>query len=173
MASIRQPAKKATGRKQARPAPSTHEIQAAVEGVDLAGKVTLRGAEFLIADQVGIMGLLVFADLAVKGVAVNNMHALATMYDVIRGCVAEEDWPSFVRHAIDTKATPEELLKVVTDVIAIVSARPPGSPSGSSAGRRETSANSKGSSPRMATRPPRRSGVPEVPTVSVDELLGR
>jgi hypothetical protein len=174
----RQPAKsagKATARKAgvkraAPPGPSTHEVQAAAEGVELAEKVTLRGAEFRIADEVGVMGLLIFADLAVKGVSVYNVQALSAMYAVIKGCIYEEEWPRFVQYAIDSGATAEELFGVVTDVIAIVSARPPGSPSESSDGRRRTSANSKESSPKTATRP--RSGVPEVPMVSVSELLG-
>jgi hypothetical protein len=172
----RQPAKSSAGKTAARKAParrpSTHEVQAAVEGVTLAEKVTLRGAEFRIADEVGVMGLLIFADLAVKGVSVYNVQALSAMYAVIKGCIYEEEWPRFVQYAIDSGATAEELFGVVTDVIAIVSARPPGSPSASSDGRRRTSQNSKGSSPKTATARPRRSDVPQVPMIPVSELLG-
>jgi hypothetical protein len=162
-------ARKAGVKRAAPPGPSTHEVQAAAEGVELAEKVTLRGAEFRIADEVGVMGLLIFADLAVKGVSVYNVQALSAMYAVIKGCIYEEEWPRFVQYAIDSGATAEELFGVVTDVIAIVSARPPGSPSGSSNGRRRTSQNSKASSPKTATR---RSGVPSVPMIPVSELLG-
>jgi hypothetical protein len=148
----RQPAKKAASRKAPTRRPSTHEVQAATEGVTLAEKVTLRGAEFRIADEVAPMGLFVFAHLASGGADTGFMGACASMYDVMQGCLDPEEWPRFVRYAMDSRASTEDLMGVVTDVIAIVSARPPGSPSGSSAGRQRTSQNSKESSPKTATR---------------------
>jgi hypothetical protein len=119
-----------------------------------------------MADKIGLMPLLRFAHASAKGVDSGDMQGLAAMYEVIRDCIDEPEWDRFQQHAIDTKAESEELLQVVSDVIEVLSARPTGSPSGSANGRRRTSANSKGSSPR--TDMSHGEGM-----TSVDSLLGR
>lgn len=145
-----------TARKSSRPAISAHEVQAEVEGVEIVGggrKVTLAGQEFRMSERIGLMPLLRFAHASAKGVDSNDMQGLAAMYEVIRDCIDESEWDRFQQHAIDTKAESEELLQVVSDVIEVLSARPTGSPSGSSNGRQQTSRSSKGSSPQTATPP--------------------
>lgn len=166
----RQAARKSTpARKTGRAAITAHQVQAEVEGVEIVGdgrKVALKGAEFRMSDKIGLMPLLRFAHASAKGVDSNDMQGLAAMYEVIRDCIDDAEWDRFQQHAIDTKAESEELLQVVSDVIEVLSARPTGSPSGSSNGRRPISQNSKGSSPKTDTP------LPEGLT-SVDSLLGR
>jgi hypothetical protein len=140
-----------------RAATSTHEVQAAAEGVEIVGdgrKVSLLGAEFRMADKIGLMPLLKLAHAGKQGVDVADDAGMVAMYEVIRDCIDATEWDRFQNHATETKAEAEDLMNVVTDVIQALSARPTGSPSSSSAGRRQISGNSKASSPRMATPPP-------------------
>jgi len=131
-------------------------MQAAAEGVDLSDKVTLRGAEFRIADEPGVMARYQAAYIAreqEKGGAIGYVQSNAAMWDVLYSYIDEQDWDRFVRYAIDCRATEDELEQVMTAVVGIVAARPPRSPSVSSTGRRQTSENSKGSSPKTDTPP--------------------
>lgn len=171
-----EPTRRTTRRRQVA---STHAVQAAVEGVDLslvvgdvtgdqpreacprcgeAGCVCLRvefmGESYLISDRIGLMPLLKFAHAAASGLDSDTMQGMAAQYAMIRDCIDPQDWPRFEYDAIDKKAGPGELDKVTADVIEMLTARPTQPPSDSSAGRPETLANSKGSSPSPGTPPP-------------------
>lgn len=155
-------------------AETTHDIQARAEGVDIVGdgrKVTLLGAEFRMADRIGLMPLMRFAQSAKTGMDADDMEGLAAMYTLIRDCidthrpqrpvldehgqplirdgapVTEDDgrseWDRFEDHAIATKADADDLMKVVQDVIEALTARPSQRPADSSAGPQITSAPSK------------------------------
>jgi hypothetical protein len=148
----------------------THQVQAAVEGVEIVGdarKVPFMGAEFRMADRIGLMPLMHLAVASKKGVDAADMEGLVAMYEVIRDCVDVSEWPRFERHAVDMKAEADDLMKVVQHVIEAISARPTSPPGGLSTGRRTTSANSKGSSSKTAM------GEPDDGMTSVDSLLGR
>jgi hypothetical protein len=111
----------------------THEVQAAVEGVEIVGdgrKVTFMGQEFRMAEKIGLMPLLHLAVASKKGVDASDMDGLVAMYEVLRDCIEESEWVKFETHAVDTKADADDLQKVVADVIEVVSARPTKSPNG-------------------------------------------
>ncbi len=125
---------------------SVHEWQARAEGVEIVGggdKVTFMGDTYRIAERVGLMPLMRFAMVAKSGVEDDDMEGLAAMYTLIRDCIDPGEWARFEKDAIDKKAEQEELLKVVTDVIEALSARPTRRPADSSAGPQSTSPNSK------------------------------
>jgi hypothetical protein len=65
------------------------------------------------------------------------------------------EWDRFEAHAIDAKADENDLLKVVQDVIQVLSARPTRRPSDSSAGPQTTSPSSKAISSSTAPSPQR------------------
>lgn len=160
---------------RARPRATTHTVQAAVEAVeieqgDIVGdgrKVELNGATFRMSAHIGLMPLLKFANASAKGLDSTDMEGMVALYDMIRDCIDADEWPRFERHAIDTKAEADDLMAVVKTVIEALTARPSTPPGDSPAGRRSTSANSKGSSSPTGTRslPP---GL-----VSVDTMLDR
>lgn len=144
-----------------------HEIQAVAEGVDIVGgghKVTMLGRDFRIAEKVGLMPLMKFAMAAKGGADTDDMESLAAMYEMLRDCIDPNEWQAFERHATDAKAEAEDLLKVVTDTISVLSARPTRRPTVSSDGPPTTSPTSKDTS---SARVP--DGLDEM--VSVTDLL--
>ncbi|MEU7978251.1 hypothetical protein AB0B63_06935 [Micromonospora sp. NPDC049081] len=149
-----------------------HEIQARAEGVDVVGggqKVTFLGEEYRIADKVGLMPLMRFAVAAKSGMESDDMEALAAMYSLIKDCIDATEWPRFERDATDKKADQDDLLKVVTDVIQVLTARPTRQPTDSSAGLPTTSPTSKGNSPSTGPSPRVPEGAGEL--VSITALL--
>ena len=97
-------------------------------------KVTFMGAEFAVADKIGLMPLMKFAKIAKRGVDSADQEGLAAMYDMIEQCIADEEWDAFEEHATKTRAGDEELLQVIKDVMTILSERPTSRPSVSSDG---------------------------------------
>lgn len=144
--------------------------------------------EYRIADKIGLMPLLKFAHVSSKGIDSADMEGLAAMYAMVRDAldtarpqgerrdpdtgeltlvdVAPSEFDRFERDAIESKADDKEIFAVVQEVMEALAARPTGSPSGSSPGRRPTSVNSKEPSPPTGTEPP--PGM-----ISVDSLLDR
>lgn len=160
---------------------TTHDVQAQLEGVRTAADaiyaaadtahVEFKGEKFRLADDTGIMPLLMFAAAAHDGLDSRDMAGLAAMYAMVRDCIADDaEWQRFVRHAVLTKAKADDLMTVVNQAVEILTARPQVPPGDSSAGRRTTSDGSKGSSssPTPAPRPvPGMEGL-----VAVDDLAG-
>lgn len=141
--------------------PTTHDVQATVEGVPLdpemvktvngqkvpSGEaVQFLGVWYRIRDRVGLMPLLKFAYFADKGLDSADPAGMAAMYAMLRDCIEPEDWSPFEYAAMDGFADDEVLLGVVRDATEKIAARPTRPPSGSSAGRQLTSGSSKGSS---------------------------
>ena len=153
---------------RSRAAVGTHQVQAAVEGVEVVAdrKVPFMGAEFRMAEQIGLMPLMHLAVAGKRGVDAADMDGLVAMYEVIRDCIDAGEWERFERHAVDSKADADDLMKVVQHVIEAISARPTSPPGGSSTGRPTTSASSRGSSSKTGTGP-------DDGLTSVDSLLGR
>jgi hypothetical protein len=162
----RAPVKKAAPR---RPAITAHEAQAAVEDVTLPPdrKVSLLGVQFKLAGKVGVAPMILLAVAGKKGIDSADAEGVVALHDLISDCIAEDEYDRFWAHAVKSKADMDDLQQFIKDAMEALSARPTGSPSGSSAGRRRTSANSKGSSPATAT-PPDDDGW-----VDVDSLLAR
>jgi hypothetical protein len=101
-------------------------------------RVGFMGAEFAVADKIGLMPLMRFAKIAKSGVDSADEDGLAAMYDLLQQCIADEDWGKFEAHADKTRADDEELMQVVKDVMAILSERPTRRPSDSSPGPQST-----------------------------------
>lgn len=133
-----------------------HQVQAAVEGVEIVGdgrKVEFMGAEYRIAEKVGLMPLMKFAHVSSKGLDSSDMDGLAAMYAMIQDCIDPAEWSRFEHDAMEKKADGEAIFGVVAKVIEILTARPTQRPAESSAGPRLTSENSKGSSSSPVTPP--------------------
>lgn len=153
---------------------TTHDVQSAVARIpagDDADWVELKGQRFRIANETGVMPLLMFAHAANEGLDSNDMAGLAAMYVMVRDCIdGEDEWRRFVRHAVLTKATSDELMQVINRTVEILTARPTTPPGSSSPGRPDTSDGSKVPSSSPATTPRR---VPDglEDLVMVDDLL--
>ena len=96
--------------------------------------VVFFGESFVVADRIGLMPLMRFAKVAQGGVDSSDLAGLTAMYDLLEQCIADHDWQRFQAHADRSRADGEELMKVVAEVMAMVSARPTSRPSDSSAG---------------------------------------
>lgn len=147
-------------RKTGRPAITSHQVQADVEGAAVvpevvggAAKIEFMGNQYRMAESIGMMPMLKFAHVSSRGVDSNDLEGMAALYSMIRDCIDPDEWARFEQDAIDKKADGDDLLAVVSKVIETVSARPTRPPKGSPNGRRSTSANSKASSPLPAMRP--------------------
>jgi hypothetical protein len=97
------------------------------------------GESFTVADRIGLMPLMRFAVLAKDGVDIDDMEGLVAVYDLLRQCITDEDWPRFEAHASRARAGEDELLQVVKDAIELITAHPTRRPSDSSAGQLSTS----------------------------------
>jgi hypothetical protein len=175
----------ASGRRPPVKKTTTQQIQADAEGVASEGEVVGEGAKveltvvadngtkttvgtYRMADRIGLMPLLRFANASKRGIDSSDMEGMAALYDMIRDCIDVAEWPRFQQDATDAKAEDEDLLRVVSEVIEVLTARKAAQRSGSSRGSRKTSEKSKALSSSPDT-PPRR----EPPTdglVSVAEL---
>ncbi len=138
------------------------------EVISPARVITLAGEDFRVAEKVGLMPLLKFSHAA--NLRTDDERAYAAMYEILRdvileaedpcgacdGCKAagrdakardcavadQGDWDRFSDHAVACKADADELMDVVAQAIKVIAARPTGSPSSSSGGRRSTSRKS-------------------------------
>jgi len=140
--------------------------------------ITLAGEDFRVAEKVGLMPLLKFSYAA--NLRTDDERAYSAMYEILRDVILEDeepcgkcpgckgagqnpttedcqfaeegDWDKFQKHAVRCKADADELLEVVSQAIKVISARPTGSPSGSSNGRQPISRKSTAvkSAPRAA-----------------------
>lgn len=105
------------------------------------------GQTFDLADKIGLMPLMRFAHLARAGVDTDDMEGLDAMYALLRQCFTAESWVAFEDAASRNLADGDELFGVVTDALAVMTARPTGRPSVSSDGSPSTSVKSADDSP--------------------------
>lgn len=110
------------------------EIVPEREPVPQRRTVAFMGAEFAVADKIGLMPLLKFAKIAKSGVDSSDEEGMTAMYNLLQQCIADDQWDAFEDHANTTRADDQELLQVIKDVMTIVSERPTSRPSDSSAG---------------------------------------
>lgn len=108
------------------------------------------GETFAMRDRVGLMTLMQFAAVAVKGVEVDDMEGLVAVYRMLEDCITEDDWTRFQEHARKVGASEDDLLAVVRKAMTVIGGRPTGRPSDSSDGPSSTTESWKGSSPRPA-----------------------
>lgn len=115
--------------------------------------LTFAGESFRLADKIGLMPLMRFAHVSRRGVDSNDMEGLAAIYDLLKQCVADEDWDRFEDHATTTRADGDDLLEVVSQAVQAIAERPTQEPSDSSDGPTRTSGSSAGgSSSRVIAR---------------------
>ena len=154
------------------------EVQAVVEGApQLAETVEFLGERFRVAESVGLMPLLKFANAADKGIRAEDFEGMAAMYAMIRDCIHPGhactcgaqpdpasgytshdqacefdagDWARFERHAIDQRADADDLFALINSVMEMITARPTPRRSGSSPQAPARSPSSRASSPSQA-----------------------
>ncbi len=159
---------------------TTHEVQAAAEGVvlDDGDHVELHGERFRLAASIGMMPLMRFAQASKAGLGGDDMEGLAALYSLLRDTIdttrpqvevpdpatgeptmvdgGPSGWDRFEAHATDVKADADELIAVVNRAIEVIAARPTKRPGASSPGPRTTPDSSKAisSSPPEGQDPP-------------------
>jgi hypothetical protein len=75
---------------------TSHEVQAASEGVVVTdGKVELRGRLFRHAEILGAMPLVTFAKISKSGVDSNSPDGMAAIYDLLKDCIYEGSGPDW------------------------------------------------------------------------------
>lgn len=165
---------------------TTHDIQAQAEGIllDADDRIEFMGERFRLADSVGIMPLMAYANAAKKGVDSDDLEGLAAMYALIRDIVdqtrAQEvdedgvpqfdsdgdpiwagpsDWMRFEQHAINTKADGEDLRDFIQAGMEKLAARPRKRRGASQPSSPPTSENSKDGYSSPATGRPAPEGL--------------
>jgi len=157
--------------------PTSHDVQAAAEGVvlDEGFRVEFFGEHFRLSDRVGLMPMMEFALAGQKGLDSEDMAGLAAMYKLIRSVIHrpplldengekvrdengralrdETEWTRFSELAEDESADGEEIMAFVNRAMEVLSARPPKRREVSSASSPQTSATSRPASSSRATHP--------------------
>lgn len=101
------------------------------------------GEVFAMRDRVGLMTLMQFAAVAVKGVEVGDMEGLLAVHRMLEDVLVPEDWSRFQDHARAVAASEDDLLAVVRKAMTAISARPTERPSDSSDGPSSTTESSR------------------------------
>jgi hypothetical protein len=166
--------------------PGTHEVQAQAEGVvmDDPNRIEFLGETFGLAESIGLMPMLAFANASKTGLDSDDMAGLSAMYALIRDVIDQRrppkidfatgrqsiddtgtpewdgpsEWMRFEAHAIDQQADGEELMEFVSRAMAVVSARPRKRRDRSLPSSPPISENSKASSP-SPVMPPEADGL--------------
>jgi hypothetical protein len=148
-----------------------HQAQAAAEGVQVTGKVTLRGRDFPLGKMAGsnAMAGLRWAKAATSGVGTEDPAGEAALYEMLRSCflntppcgqckacdddryadcdqLDEGAWPAFEKRCIALSVPTDEIFDCLSDAAAQLAARPTQPQSGSSSQGQETSPRLKASS---------------------------
>lgn len=122
------------------------------------------GQTIRIANDIGPMPFLQFADAASAGLGADDMDGLAAMYAMLRECIDERDFATFRTLATKNRVTGDALLEVVGGIIEAATGRPTVQPSSSLDG-----------SPSTSTMSPSRSSstVVDLPSLSTAEKVAR
>jgi hypothetical protein len=168
-----------------------HRLQAASEGVNVTGSVTFRGKKYRLGAHgaENLMPQLAFAQAAEAGLGDADPRGLAALYEMIRGvfimapacgecdaCDDERfddcpsfdpgDWPRFRRVSTAVCAGGDEILKLVQDAIAQITARPTSPAPGSSPPGPAASASSRAPS----SLPAAFANLPPGDLINLDQL---
>lgn len=99
------------------------------------------GEQFqLVEDGISEFALLEFADAAANGEDGDTMQGMASMYRLVKDCLAPNDWPRFQQTARANRAKVKDLMPVVEKAVEASAERPTGRPSDSSGGPSTTPA---------------------------------
>lgn len=94
--------------------------------------LTFHGEEFALPERTGAMAMYEFAHLAEEGAS--EMEEKAAIYALLESCIAEEDWARFRKVAKKHRATEDELIQVIGQVLVVLAGRPTSRSSDSSDG---------------------------------------
>jgi hypothetical protein len=160
------------------PAVTTQDVQAAAEGVVESedDRIEFLGAHFRLADNIGMMPLMAFANAQKEGLDSEDLDGMAAMYSLIRDTIdqtrvqAEDDdgkpaydsvgepiwagpseWQRFEKHCTTVKADGEELMTFIGKAMGKIAARPRKPRGTSSEPSRRTSEKSKDASSSPVT----------------------
>ncbi len=103
------------------------------------GIIEFAGQKFHVAEKVGSMPLLEWADAADRDLESQGSEGLAAIYRMLQDALHESEWQKFRAAARAAKADTEELIDVINKAMEIVTGNPTGQPSGSSGSVSETS----------------------------------
>lgn len=167
----------------AEPEHTTGTVQAAVEGApqtDDDGRLEFLGTRFRLAERVGMMPLLAFANASKNGLDSDDMEGMAAMYALIRDVIDQtrvqkvdpetgepqfdgagepvwegpSEWQRFERFCMEQQAEGEELMEFIGRAMGVIAARPRKRREISSGSSPRTSPSSKaGSSSPVRNRP--------------------
>lgn len=161
------------------PQHTTQSVQSVAEGVVQGGEefdtIEFYGEKFRLAERVGLMPMLAFANAGKKGIDSDDMEGLAAMYALVRSVIHrpvlhdehgqrqvdengralrdESEWNRFESLAIDENAEGDDIMAAVNQAMEIMAARPRKPREISSGSSRPTSERSKDSSSSPVTRP--------------------
>ena len=107
-------------------------------------KVKLKDEEFLLAEEMGAFAYMQFA--AAADLDVTDPQGTGAVYWMLKDIIHEKDWSRFIRYAVSSKASGDELLDVVTAAMEKLAARPTKQSGNSSAGSSGTTPSSTGGS---------------------------
>ncbi len=138
-----------------------------------ADVITFHDEEYRLADKMGLMPLMRFAKVAQAGVDSNEMDGLAAMYDLLEQCIDPVDWARFEAAATRHRDQSDDLMEVITQSIATMSARPTVRASGSSDGPPATSGSSTGDSSSPVVRRLERQGRPDLALLVQESIEAR
>jgi hypothetical protein len=126
------------------PAPNPDDPERFQEGT----YVSLKGARFRVSEQVGLMALMDYAEIAEQGVDSDAVAGLAAMKRLLKELIDARDWKRFHTWTLTERITGDELGLIIGQAMAIADAqsRPTGSPSGSAGGAPTTGQSSNGTS---------------------------
>lgn len=115
------------------------------------GVITFKDRQFRVREPSG-MRLMLFGKVA-ETIDEHDIRAMAETYDLLEDLVDPGDWQRFVKHALDTRATVEDLARVFQSAVEVFAGRPTQRPTGSSGGPSGTAAPSTdGSSSQVIQR---------------------
>lgn len=126
---------------------AVNEVQAAIAEAESARTITAFGETFRVADKIGLMALVKYAEMAKRGATTTDIEGLVVMGQVISGTLYDDaEYARFQEAAIVARADDGDLMEIVKQAIAVMSARPTMRPGDSSAGPSNTGESSTGSS---------------------------
>lgn len=127
--------------------PATHDVQAGSENVSIDyDTIEFFGQKFRLAERIGIMPMIAFANASKNGLDTDDMDGLAAMYRLIRSVIHrpplyddhgqrvvdengktlrdESEWLRFEQVAEDELAEGEDVMEFVNKAMEVMSARP-------------------------------------------------
>lgn len=114
--------------------------------IERGGKnyVILKGKAFQVADSLGALSLLKWA--AAADLEEDDPAALGAVYSMLQSIIDDSAWREFERHANKTRAEIEDLIKVISGGMEVLTGNPTEPPSGSGGTSTSSSGTSKGNS---------------------------